>query len=310
MTDLTIEQRLPLHSGGVDRQKTLKNQVRCAGIGLHSGAATNMILRPAPANTGIIFRRTDVHTHNDIPALWHNVVDTKLCTVIGNKAGVTVSTVEHLMSALWATEIDNVIIDIDGPEVPIMDGSAAPFLFLIECAGIKPLETPRRTIRILQPITVTDGDKTASFAPSDEYSIDFHIDFDTAIIGPQSFQFEENTGGYKRDISRARTFGFLRDVDQLRAIGLAKGGSLDNAIVIDNDKIMNKGGLRYNDEFVRHKILDCIGDLYLAGARIQGSVNAVKSGHQLNNALLHALFENDQAWGWTNDLAIPQTMTA
>jgi UDP-3-O-[3-hydroxymyristoyl] N-acetylglucosamine deacetylase len=281
----------------VTKQKTLKSAIGCTGIALHSGRKTTLNLKPAEANAGIRIRRTDlVNGASEIVVDWSKVVDTQLATTVGNDYGTTVSTIEHLMSALAGCEIDNLVIEVDGPEIPIMDGSAAPFVFLIECAGVVELEAPRKAIKILKPVTVGDGDRSLTILPSDEFSLSFEIDFDNAAIDRQQYAFENLDSDFKADIARARTFGFEKEVDALRSAGLALGGSLDNAVVIGEDRILNEEGLRYADEFVRHKILDCIGDLYLAGGPIIGEVRASRSGHELNNALLRAVFDDDTAW--------------
>ncbi len=279
------------------KQKTLKSAIGCTGIALHSGRKTTLNLIPAEANAGIRIRRTDlVNGASKIVVDWSKVVDTQLATTVGNDYGTTVSTIEHLMSALAGCEIDNLVIEVDGPEIPIMDGSAAPFVFLIECAGVVELEAPRKAIKILKPVTVGDGERSLTVLPSDEFSLSFEIDFDNAAIDRQQYAFENLDSDFKADIARARTFGFEKEVDALRSAGLALGGSLDNAVVVGEDRILNEEGLRYTDEFVRHKILDCIGDLYLAGGPIIGEVHACRSGHELNNALLRAVFDDDTAW--------------
>lgn len=289
-------------------QHTLKNSIHCTGIGLHSGAQVTMTLHPAPADTGIIVRRTDgAAAGTEIAALWHNVVDTRLCTVLGNDQGVVVGTVEHLMAALAGCAVDNVVIEIDGPEVPAMDGSAWPFVFLIECAGIEAQEQPRHAIRILRDVTVGDPTRSAALSPAFASSYAFEIDFASAAVAHQHGEMDLMDGNFTQDISRARTFGFLHEVDAMRSAGLARGGSLENAVVVDGDTVMNPDGLRYTDEFVRHKILDSIGDLYLAGAPIIGHFEGFRSGHMLNNQLLRVLLANANAWesGDYDDMAAP-----
>ncbi|HLO77652.1 MAG TPA: UDP-3-O-acyl-N-acetylglucosamine deacetylase [Magnetospirillum sp.] len=284
------------------RQRTLKTAIGCTGIGLHSGAKVTMVLHPAEADTGIRFKRTDIAGRGAIvPALWSNVGDTRMNTCLVNEAGVQVGTVEHLLSALAGSGVDNCLIEINGAEVPVMDGSAAPFLFLIECAGTVEQAAPRRAIRVLKRVTVTDGEKMASFAPSPAFSLHFEIDFASQAISRQEFSVNLSKGSFKSEISRARTFGFEQEVAMLRAHGLARGGSLDNAVVIDSTgtKVLNDDGLRYTDEFVRHKILDAVGDLSLAGAPILGAFHGVRSGHALNNQLLRALFADQTAWAYT-----------
>jgi UDP-3-O-[3-hydroxymyristoyl] N-acetylglucosamine deacetylase len=278
-------------------QQTLKNPINCTGIGLHSGSKVSMYLKPADVNTGIVFVRTDQPAdRSEIRANWDRVSDTKLCTVISNDAGVSIGTVEHLMAALRGCGIDNAVIELNGPEVPIMDGSSAPFVFLIECAGIKQQEKPRRLIKILKQVTVGDDTRFATLAPSPVTGFSFEIDFPSAAVSRQESYIRLGNGTFKADLARARTFGFLHEVDQMRKLGLARGGSLDNAIVINGDKVLNEGGLRFSDEFVRHKILDSIGDLYLAGAQIVGHFHGCRSGHALNNQLLRALFADETAW--------------
>ena len=244
-----------------------------------------------------MFRRTDISGGGaEIPARWDHVVDTTMCTVLGNEDGVTISTVEHLLAALSGCGIDNAVIEINGPEVPVMDGSAEPFVFLIECAGTLKQDAPRRAIRVLKTVSVTEGSSTATLTPGKGFSIDFQIDFDSRAISQQALSVGLGDGSFKKEICRARTFGFLDEVEQLRAAGLARGGSLDNAVVVSGDEILNEEGLRYDDEFVRHKILDAVGDLYLAGGFIQGAFTGDCSGHAINNRLLHALFADPDAW--------------
>lgn len=301
------------------RQKTLKTSIACTGIGLHSGAKVTMVLHPADPNTGITFRRTDLAGQCAvIPARWSNVGDTRMNSSLVGESGAVIGTVEHLMSALAGMGVDNCQIDINGPEVPVMDGSAAPFLFLIECAGLTEQSAPRRAIRILKRVSVTDGDRTASLAPASGFSLQFEIDFNSAAIARQELSLSMGRSSFKADISRARTFGFEQDVAMLRAAGLARGGSLANAVVIDSTgtKILNDDGLRYPDEFVRHKILDAVGDLYLAGAPILGHFHGIRSGHALTNTLLRNVMADSSAWTWTtqsNDgvsapAAMPQRM--
>jgi len=259
-----------------------------------------MSLHPADVDTGIVFRRSDIRgVEADVRAHFENVCDTRLCTSLANESGISIGTVEHLIAALAGCEIDNVEIELSGPEVPIMDGSAEPFVFLIECAGIVEQKAPRRAIRILKPIVARSGDALAQFAPSDSFDMKLAIDFDNPAIGEQSFEFSVDAKVFKDEISRARTFGFLEDVEALRKAGLALGGSLDNAVVVSGDRILNDGGLRYRDEFVRHKALDCVGDLYLAGGPILGLFTGHRVGHAINNQLLRALFADSEAWTYT-----------
>lgn len=279
------------------RQHTLKNSIYCSGVALHSGARVSMSLHPAETDAGVVFRRTDVGGADaSIPARHDLVGDTRLCTTLVNEAGVSVATVEHLMAALAGCGLDNVRVDIDGPEVPIMDGSAEPFVFLIDCAGIVAQDSPRRAIRVLKSVTVTDGDSTASFEPWEGSSLSVELDFESAVIGRQSVYLDMLSDGFKEDICRARTFGFLHEVEALQAAGLARGGSLENAVVISGDTVLNEGGLRYDDECARHKALDCVGDLLLAGAPVIGHFHGVRPGHSINNKALRALFADDTAW--------------
>ncbi len=258
-----------------------------------------MCLHGAEIGTGIVFRLTDVTDRDPVVAAsWRNIVDSRMATTVANHDGVRVATVEHLMAALAGCGIDNAIVDIDGPEVPIMDGSAAPFVFLIECAGTITQNAPRRAIRILKPVAVGDENKSIALSPADDFSVSFEIDFESALIARQKLGVTLVNGTFKTDIARARTFGFVHEVAQLHEAGLARGGSLDNAIVVSGDTVLNCDGLRYDDEFVRHKILDCIGDLYLAGAPILGHVSGVQSGHALNHTLLAALFDDPAAWSY------------
>ncbi len=249
-----------------------------------------MNLCPAPANAGIQFRRTDVGTDDIVSAHFENVVDTQLGTTIANKAGVRVLTVEHLMAAFAGCGIDNAIVEINNEEVPIMDGSAAPFVFLIECAGVRELMSPRKVVRIKRPVRVGDKDRHATLHPADGFEVDLEIDFTSAAIGRQRHSLRMVNGAFKSELCRARTFGFLKDVEMMQSMGLALGGSLDNAIVIDGDVVLNDDGLRYRDEFVRHKLLDVVGDLATAGLAIEGRFEGAKTGHSLNNELLNAVF--------------------
>jgi UDP-3-O-[3-hydroxymyristoyl] N-acetylglucosamine deacetylase len=280
-------------------QKTLKSSIGCSGIGLHSGRKLSMTLHPADIDTGIVFKRTDIGGKaGTISATWQNVVDTRMATTLGNVDGACVATVEHLMAALAGCGIDNAIVEINGPEVPVMDGSSAPFVFLVECAGVKLLDAPRLAIKIDKPIMTGDDKKHISIRPEEAFSVSFEIDFDDSPMAHQQLSLRLVNGAFKTEIARARTFGFAHEVDALRKAGLARGGSLDNAVVINGNKVLNGDGLRYSDEFVRHKILDCVGDLYLAGAPIIGAVDALRSGHALNNCLLRTLFDNPDAWSY------------
>ena len=273
-------------------QRTISNPIKLTGVGLHSGAKVNLILDHAPEDNGIKFIRTDHKNHNVIEAIWSNVSATNLSTTISNKNNLSVSTIEHLMSALSGLHIDNANILLDGPEVPIMDGSSKPFVELIEENGIEIQNKKRRILKVKKEIFVSNEQGSIKLMPNKEFSIDFEIDFPSPVISKQSCQLQLINGNYKTDIASARTFGFEKDVEQLRSNGLALGGSLENAVVVGDDKILNKEGLRFKDEFVRHKILDSIGDLYLAGAPIQGYFYGNKSGHQLNVKLLKRLFSD------------------
>ena len=280
---------------GVVWQHTVKSSICCTGVGLHNGRRVERTLIPAEPGSGIVFRRAD-RGGALIDARFDNVSDTTLGTSLKNGDGIGVATIEHLMAALVGLGIDNLIVELDGPEVPIMDGSAAPFVFLAECAGIVAQQAPRRAIEVLKPVEVVDGERYAALTPSDGFSISCAISFDHPAIAGQSCYVELSNGAFKRELARARTFGFLADIDRLRANGLALGGSLDNAVVLSDDAVLNDGGLRYADEFVRHKALDCIGDLYLAGGPIIGHVECVRSGHKMNHRLLEALFADQSAW--------------
>jgi UDP-3-O-[3-hydroxymyristoyl] N-acetylglucosamine deacetylase len=282
---------------GTASQQTLKTVIGCRGIGLHSGQKVAMTLCPAPPDTGIVFRRTDAGV--EIPAHWTNTVDAPLCTVLSNGEGTRIGTIEHLIAALAGAEIDNAIVELDGPEVPVMDGSSAPFLFLIECAGVIEQDAPRRVIKVLKPISVSDDDSRAELLPDHSFSMSFEIDFDNPLIRRQEISLTFDSETFKTELSRARTFGLLDDVKRLRAAGLARGGSLDNAVIVARDHVLNMGGLRYADEFVRHKLLDAFGDLYLAGGPLVGYFRGVRSGHALTRRLLAALFADDDAWCYT-----------
>ena len=279
-------------------QQTLSEPITIKGIGLHSGVNVIMKLLPAEPDTGIIFYRTDLSSNNSVEALWSNVSNTQLSTTISNKNGISVSTIEHLMSALSGLHIDNLKIEINGPEVPIMDGSSKDFVYLIESKPLKILNKKRKVIKINKNIKVKNQDSSVELRPNKQFSIDFEIDFPNKLISKQSCQLQLVNGNYKSDIASARTFGFEKDVDTLKLNGLALGGSLENAVVVGKNKILNKEGLRFKDEFVRHKILDSIGDLYLAGAPIQGYFFGNKSGHYLNNLLLKSLFSDDSNYDY------------
>lgn len=282
------------------KQRTPNKIIQATGVGLHSGEKVLLTLHPAPANTGIVFRRTDLDPIVEIPASFENVCDTRLCTTLQYK-GVKVATVEHLLSALAGLGIDNAYVDVNAAEIPIMDGSAAPFVFLIQSAGIREQVAKKRYIRILKPIRIEEKGKFAQFLPHDGYRISFTIDFDHPVFThrPQNAVFDFSTTAYIKQVCRARTFGFLSDYEQLRLCDLAKGGSLDNAIVVDEYRILNDDGLRFEDEFVKHKVLDTIGDLYLLGSGLIGAFEGYRSGHELNNKLLRKLMAHQEAWEYT-----------
>ncbi len=279
------------------KQRTLKTSIRATGVGLHTGEKVYMTLRPAAPNTGVMFRRVDLPDPVDVPGSALLVGETTLGTTL-IQDGVRVATVEHLMSALAGLGIDNVYVDLSASEVPIMDGSAGPFVFLIQSAGIEEQEAAKRFVRIRRPVEVTDGDKWARFDPFDGFKVNFEIEFDHPLFKRhlQSASMDFSSTSFLREVSRARTFGFMRDMEMLRDMNLAQGGSLDNAIVLDDYRVLNDDGLRYENEFVRHKILDAIGDLYLMGHSLVGEFSAFKSGHGLNNALLRELISQEDAW--------------
>jgi UDP-3-O-[3-hydroxymyristoyl] N-acetylglucosamine deacetylase len=279
------------------KQRTLKNSIRATGIGLHTGSKVLMTLRPAPPNVGIVFRRTDLDPPVDIPARATNVTETTLGTTLSS-GGATVSTVEHLLSALAGLGIDNAFVELSASEVPIMDGSAGPFVFLVQSAGIEEQSAKKRFVRILKPVEVRDGDKWARFEPYEGFRVNFEIEFQHPVFRDRGTRasMDFSTTSFLREISRARTFGFVRDLDYLRARNLALGGNLENAIVLDEYRILNEDGLRYEDEFVKHKILDAIGDLYLLGHSLIGEFTGYKSGHGLNNRLLRTLLADAGAW--------------
>ncbi len=285
-------------------QQTLKSAIGCRGIGLHTGQKVAMTLRPAASDSGIVFRRTDVGA--EICANWHNAVELPLCTALSNGEGVRVGTVEHLLAAFAGTEIDNAVIEIDGPEVPIMDGSAAPFVFLIECAGIAEQDAARRAVKVLKSVRIDDESANAALVPDHGFSMSFEIEYDNPLISRQDISIGFERGTFKSELSRARTFGLLDEVDRLRAAGFARGGSLDNAVVISGDHVLNAEGLRYDDEFVRHKLLDAFGDLYLAGGPIIGRFVGQRSGHAHTRRLLAALFADPDAWCLTTLMRTPE----
>ncbi len=282
------------------KQRTLKDSVSTVGVGLHKGEKVRVTLRPAPANTGIVFRRVDLKPVVDIKATPEAVGETTLCTCLVNEDGVQISTVEHLLSAVAGLGIDNLIIDVDSPEIPIMDGSALPFVYLIQSVGIETLNVAKRFLKITKPIRVTEGDKWAELLPYEGFRVNFAIDFEHPVIAKtvQKMSMDLTSCSFIKEISRARTFGFMRDIEFLRSHNLALGGSLENAIVLDEYRMLNKDELRYDDEFVKHKILDAIGDLYMGGVSILGELNAYKSGHALNNILLREVFKQVESWEW------------
>ncbi|HQQ63614.1 MAG TPA: UDP-3-O-acyl-N-acetylglucosamine deacetylase [Pseudomonadales bacterium] len=279
------------------RQRTLKNTIRATGVGLHTGDKIYLTLRPAPADTGIVFRRVDLNPPVEIPARAENVGDTTLSTTLV-RGDVRVSTVEHLLSAMAGLGIDNAYVELTAPEVPIMDGSAGPFVFLLQSAGIEEQDFPKRFIRIKRKVEVQSGDKVASFEPFDGFKVSFSIEFDHPAFDNRELtaEIDFSSTSFVKEVSRARTFGFMHEIEYLRGKGLAQGGSMDNAIVIDESGVLNADGLRYEDEFVKHKVLDAIGDLYLLGNSLIGEFKAHKSGHALNNQLLRELIGQKDAW--------------
>ncbi|MGQ2990509.1 MAG: UDP-3-O-acyl-N-acetylglucosamine deacetylase [Brevundimonas sp.] len=278
-------------------EQTIVAPAICAGVGVHTGQRVRLAIRPAPAGTGIVFVRTDISDRdNRIKVSGEAVVDARLNTMIENTAGVRLSTIEHLMAAFCALGVSNAIVEVDGPELPILDGSALPFVQLLDRAGFRRQSNPVQYIEILEPIRVTDGDKHAALLPCDRYEMRFEIDFDAAVIGNQVVDFVVDEPTFRNEIMAARTFGFAHEVQALRQAGLARGGSLENAVVIDEGQILNPGGLRMEREFVRHKALDAIGDLYVLGAPLLGRYEGYKAGHAVNNLLVRALLANPQAW--------------
>ncbi|MEX1222810.1 MAG: UDP-3-O-acyl-N-acetylglucosamine deacetylase [Idiomarina sp.] len=280
------------------KQRTIKQAIATTGVGLHKGNKVHLTLRPAPANTGLVFRRVDLNPAVDIPANADLVRDTRMCTCLINADNVRVSTVEHLLAAIAGVGIDNLIIEVDSHEIPIMDGSAHPFVYLLQSAGIEEQTAAKKFIRIKQPVRVEEDDKWAELLPHDGFRIDFAIDFDHPAIADteQVVSMDFSSQKFIKNISRARTFGFMRDIESLRANNLALGGSFDNAVVLDEFRILNSDGLRYDDEFVKHKILDAVGDLYMGGYAILGHLRAFKSGHALNNQLLRAVLAHQESW--------------
>lgn len=281
------------------KQRTLKNPIRATGVGLHTGRQIHLTLLPAPVDSGIVFRRVDLNPPVEVKATAKNVGETTLSTCLIN-GDVRVSTVEHLMSAMAGLGIDNAIVELNAPEVPIMDGSAGPFVFLIQSAGVQEQQAPKKFVRIIKEVTLKDGDKVASFLPFDGFKVSFSIEFDHPVFKGRRLQTEVDfsSSSFVKEISRARTFGFMHEIEYLRSKGLAQGGSMDNAIVVDEYRILNEDGLRFEDEFVKHKVLDAIGDLYLLGNSLIGEYRAHKSGHSLNNRVLRQLIDQQDAWEW------------
>lgn len=278
-------------------QRTLKAPTTLNGVGLHSGAAVTLVMKPAAIDTGVVFVRTDIAgPNNRVPARWDRVVDTRLCTVLANDDGVNVGTIEHLMAALRGAEITNVILELNGPEVPIMDGSSAVFIDAIDQVGTIEQDAPIYMIKVLEPITVRDGDKEVRLSPANRASYAGSIDFAHDAIGEQAYAVEMLNGNFRHEIAGARTFGLMNEVEQMRAAGLARGGSLENAIVVGENGVLNPEGLRFADEFIRHKLLDAIGDMYLAGMPVLAAYHGVKPSHAMNNKLLRELFARPQAW--------------
>ncbi len=285
-------------------QHTLARETQCEGVGVHSGAPVRLRLIPAPADHGIVFRRVDLPGAPELPARFDRVVDTSLCTCLGDGAA-RIATVEHLMAALAGQGVDNLVIEIDGAEVPVMDGSSAPFVALIAETGLELQRSPRRHVRVLRPVEVRRGNKFAALLPTqdDHLTIDLAIDFDSAVIGRQALTFALKGNAFSAELARARTFGFAHEVEAMRARGLGRGGSLENAVVIGDDGVLNPGGLRYDDEFVRHKALDALGDLYLAGAPILGRFLGERAGHMMHIEVLKALFADEANWTLTTSTA-------
>ena len=291
-------------------QRTVQKMVKSTGVGLHSGNKVTLCIMPAPVNSGIVLRRTDLSPVVEIPAKAHLVRETTMCTALVNDEGVRISTIEHLFAALAGLGIDNAVIEVDAPEIPIMDGSASPFVFLLQSAGIKEQTAAKKYIKINKTIRVEDGDKWAELKPFKGFRVDFKIDFNHPEISrsQQHMIMDFSTSAFVKDISRARTFGFMRDIEYLRANNLALGGSMENAVVLDEYRVLNPDGLRYEDEFVKHKILDAFGDLYVAGHAIVGEFCAFKTGHALNNQLVRALLAQQEAWelvSFENEVDVP-----
>ena len=282
-------------------QQTVRSSARWHGVGLHSGVPVTLVLRPAAVNTGIVFRRVDLPKRPTVPALWQYVAPSPLCTTLTGEDGTQVATIEHLMAALAALGIDNAVAELDGPEVPILDGSAAPFLDVLQAVGIKRQTAPRRFVRVLQPVRVIDGNRTVTLRPAaspfaDTLDLHVSIDFPSAAIGRQQGSLRLSPAAFTTEVSYARTFGFAEDIARMKAAGLGRGGSLANAVVVEGDQVLNPEGLRAPDEFVRHKLLDAVGDLYLAGAPLIGHFTGERCGHYMNYRLLEALFSDVDNW--------------
>jgi UDP-3-O-[3-hydroxymyristoyl] N-acetylglucosamine deacetylase len=277
-------------------QQTVKNPVSLSGIGVHSGKIVDVAIKPAPANSGITFKRVDVSSNNLIKASYENVVETQLCTVVANESGLKVSTIEHIMSAFWGLGIDNALVEVNAEEMAILDGSSAPFVAAVDRGGVAIQGAMRKYIKIKKEICITDADKFVRLSPSDEPSVECSVDFNHPMIGYQKASFAEMSGNYGHEISRARTFGFVKEIEILKSMGLARGGSLENAIGLSETEILNPEGLRYKNEFAKHKLLDLVGDLYLAGHRIIGKIEAHKCGHHLNNMMLRRLFASPEVF--------------
>jgi UDP-3-O-[3-hydroxymyristoyl] N-acetylglucosamine deacetylase len=281
------------------RQKTLRNSVHCSGIGLHCGTTVGMTIHPAAENTGIRFHRTDLRgAAAVVTASWRNVVEAQLCTTLANTAGTEIATVEHVMAALYGCGVDNAEIEVSGGELPIMDGSAWPFVFLIECAGIAEQSAARRAIAVKKPVAVGDAERSATLAPAGDFSVAVSIDYGDCAMACQTYSGRIGEDNFKSELARARTYGFLNDAERLRAAGFARGASLDNAVVVEGERVLNRDGLRYTNEMARHKALDAIGDLYLAGAPLIGAFAGRRSGHKLYHRLLAELFADETAWSY------------
>ncbi len=277
-----------------ESQKTIKNQISCSGVGIHSGNRVEMVLKPAKINSGITFVRTDIEDSKkgEVKANFRNVTQTNLGTTIENEFGTKVSTIEHFMAGIWGSKIDNLIVELNSEEIPIMDGSSEPFIFQIECAGIEVQEAKKQYIEIVKDVEFKDGDKYIKAIPCEDFKVDSEIDFDNKAIGRQSCSFDQQKSSFKFDIAKARTFGFRNEIEHLNKMGLANGGSLKNAILVDDSGVVNKEGLRYDNEFARHKLLDFMGDMFLAEYGFKGAFKTFKSGHDINNKFLHHLFSD------------------